>query len=206
MRIGLDFDNTIVRYDEVFHDAAVDWDLIPGNIPVSKLAVRNYLRRLGKDLAWTELQGYVYGLRMCDASVYPGVIEFIRSARMGGAELFIVSHKTRYPFVGPRYNLHDAAAKWIAEELSDRSFSFIDSDHVFFESTKEEKIARIASCACDYFIDDLPEILRMHGFPVRTEKLLFDPEGLHDSPDIYRRFSSWEALLSYFEVKWMARA
>ena len=43
--------------------------------------------------------------------------------------------------------------------------NLIEPDHVFFELTKEEKIARVANIGCDYFIDDLPEILLMPGFP-----------------------------------------
>ena len=58
--IGVDFDNTIVCYDGVFHRAAVERGLIPPELPVSKGQVRDHLRRLGQEHAWTELQGEVY--------------------------------------------------------------------------------------------------------------------------------------------------
>lgn len=205
MRIGLDFDNTIVSYDALFHAVAVERALVPADTPVSKLAVRDHLRRVGQEPAWTELQGYVYGARMGEATAYPGAIEFICAARAAGAEVFIVSHKTRHPFLGPRYDLHEAAAKWITAELTDGACPLFTADHVFFELTKEEKIARIAACACDYFVDDLPEILQMRGFPAGAEKLLFDPEGLHRTADTGQRFASWKALRSYFDSRWMAR-
>ena len=41
MRIGLDFDNTIVTYDSLFHKVATEQGLVPASLPVSKLAVRD---------------------------------------------------------------------------------------------------------------------------------------------------------------------
>jgi hypothetical protein len=205
MRIGLDFDNTIVCYDALFHTVAVEQKLIPSDTPISKLAVRDHLRRLGQNQTWTQLQGYVYGARMSEAVAYPGAIEFIREARRFGNEIIIVSHKTRHPFLGPRYDLHDAAAKWIEAELTDGASSLVAVDHVFFELTKEEKIARIGACACDYFVDDLPEILQMQGFATGITKLLFDPQDLHRTVNIRRRFVSWQALLFYFDSKWVTQ-
>lgn len=206
MHIGLDFDNTIVSYDALFHTVGVARGLVPKETPVSKLAVRDHLRQVGQEPAWTELQGYVYGACMGEAEAFPGAIEFIRAARAAGAEVFIVSHKTRHPFLGPRYDLHEAAAKWIAAELTDGDAPLLAAGRVFFELTEEEKIARISACACDYFVDDLPEILQMPGFPAGAEKLLFDPEGLHGTADVGQRFASWQALRSYFDSRWMARA
>ena len=64
MRIGIDFDNTIVCYDDVFHKAASLQGLIPEGLPSSKNSVRDYLRKIGKEENWTRLQGTVYGSRM----------------------------------------------------------------------------------------------------------------------------------------------
>ncbi|MCH8872612.1 haloacid dehalogenase-like hydrolase, partial [candidate division KSB1 bacterium] len=73
----MDFDNTIVSYDHVFHMVAVDHGLIDPAVPASKVAIRDHMRRTGNEDAWTELQGYVYGKRMADASAFPGVVEFL---------------------------------------------------------------------------------------------------------------------------------
>ena len=67
MKIGVDFDNTIVSYDKVFHKVALEQSLIKSNLNISKIAVRDYLREQGQNNIWTELQGYVYGERMLDA-------------------------------------------------------------------------------------------------------------------------------------------
>ena len=77
MKIGVDFDNTIVSYDKVFHKVALEQSLIKNNLNISKIAVRDYLRDKGQNNIWTELQGYVYGKRMLDADVFPGFIEFL---------------------------------------------------------------------------------------------------------------------------------
>src|SRR5262245_43078397 len=44
MLIGVDFDNTIVSYDALFHRIATERDLIPADLPVNKTAVRDHLR------------------------------------------------------------------------------------------------------------------------------------------------------------------
>ena len=44
-KIGIDFDNTIVSYDDLFHKIATEQKLIPENFPHSKLLIRDYLRK-----------------------------------------------------------------------------------------------------------------------------------------------------------------
>ena len=89
MRIGIDFDNTIVCYDEAFHASAVEKKLIPPSTPRSKSAVRDYLRRIGNEAAWTELQGYMYGSRMELASPYPGFDRFLSLCKSKEILVFI---------------------------------------------------------------------------------------------------------------------
>ena len=113
MHIGIDFDNTIVCYDALFHRVCLEKGLITPNIPANKSDVRNYLRRIGKEDAWTEMQGYVYGARMSEASPYPGVIEFVTASLRAGTPVSIISHKTRHPFIGPQYDLHQSARDWL---------------------------------------------------------------------------------------------
>lgn len=179
MRIGLDFDNTIVSYDALFHKVAREQDVVPPETSINKLAVRDYLRRIDREEIWTEMQGTVYGARMDEAPTYPGVIEFLRWAGQAGHELAIVSHKTKYPFLGPQYDLHAAARGWVERHLIENGSPLIPAAQVFFELTKEEKLARIGDFGCDVFLDDLPEILQASGFPASTRRILFDPEGHH---------------------------
>ncbi|MGZ0080406.1 hypothetical protein [Methylomonas sp. YC3] len=196
MRIGLDFDNTIVSYDELFHKVAREQNLVPPETPVNKLAVRDHLRAVGQEDRWTEMQGYVYGARMDEAAVYPGVIEFMRLASGAGHALAIVSHKTRHPFLGPQYDLHASARGWIERHLLADGEPLIPASQIYFELTKQEKIARIADTQCDIFVDDLPEILMAEGFPLTAERWLFDPECHHAQSSLkeLKHFSSWAAI------------
>lgn len=179
MRIGLDFDNTIVSYDALFHKVACEKSLLNDDVPVNKLAVRDYLRESNREALWTEMQGYVYGARMKEAAAYPAVIPFLQRMRAAGHTLAIMSHKTKHPYVGQAYDLHQAAREWIQHHLMQNNEMIIPPANVFFELTKEEKIARIRDFRCDVFIDDLPEILLAKTFPLKTRRILFDPEQHH---------------------------
>jgi hypothetical protein len=176
MRIGIDFDNTIACYDGVFHAAALERGLIPADLGSGKNAIRDYLNGNGRADDFTELQGYVYGARMELVAPYPGFAEFVAAASKAGHELCIVSHKTRHPILGPKHDLHAAASGFLIERgLVGGDDGQIDPADVFFELTKEAKVARVAALGCQAFIDDLPEIFALPGFPGTTRGILFDP-------------------------------
>jgi hypothetical protein len=200
LRIGIDFDNTIVSYDALFHRAAVDRGLVQADLPPNKLAVRDHLRRIGREDDWTELQGYVYGPRIAEAAPFPGAIEFFRWARDAGIDVRIVSHRTKHPFIGPQHDLHAAARGWVTLFLE--SQGLIRHDQAFFELTKAEKVARIASTGCTHFIDDLPEILLADGFPASTQRILFDPEGHHAAHPTLQALGRWDDIRRHFEQLW----
>lgn len=196
MRIGIDFDNTIADYEGVFHAAAMERGLIEASLPKSKNAVRDFLNGAGRKDDFTALQGYVYGARMDLARPYPGFGDFIATARVGGHQLYIVSHKTRRPLLGPAYDMHEAARGF----LRDHGFSgdtAIPAEHIFFEERKEEKIGRAAALAVDVFVDDLPEILTMPGLPAGCRRILFAPDGTgpETSLETCRSWSDIAALL-----------
>jgi hypothetical protein len=203
VRIGIDFDNTIVSYDALFHRVALEAALIPPDLSATKLSVREHLRQAGKEDAWTAMQGYVYGARMEEALAYPGAMDFFSWACAEGIGLAIVSHKTRYPFIGQRYDLHEAARGWVKKFLIERTAPLIDAGEVYFELTQEEKIARIAALELDIFIDDLPEIFLAAGFPERTSPLLFDPDGVFPVDERITALRSWAQIRQYVERLWM---
>lgn len=176
MRIGIDFDNTIACYDGVFLRAALERGLVPETTGASKNAVRDYLNGSGRTDAFTELQGYVYGARMDLVAPYPGFQAFVAAARAAGHTLYVVSHKTRHPIRGPKHDMHAAALGF----LNARGFvgeTMIPEANVYFEETKDAKVARASALGCEVFIDDLPEILAMPGLPVAARAILFDPDG-----------------------------
>lgn len=199
MRIGIDFDNTIACYDGVFHAAAVERGLIPAELATDKTSVRNHLRVIGREDDWTELQGYVYGARMDLVGLYPGVTSFIAAAQRAGNDVFIVSHKTRTPYRGPAYDLHEAARGFLsARRLTDPAQGGIPPERAYFELTIAEKLARIEVLRLDSFVDDLPEVLAEPAFPPTCRAILFDPEANH--PDgawkgrRFERHAGWDGI------------
>jgi hypothetical protein len=181
LRIGIDFDNTIIAYDQVFCTAAKLGGLISADFVGGKQAVRDFIRLLPDgELTWQRLQGQVYGKGISGAMLIPGVDAFLRRCRDEGCTVSIVSHKTEYGHYDPeRINLREAARKWMTTNgLLDGEFG-ISSSNIFFEGTRAAKLARIASLSCTHFIDDLEEVLLDPAFPSRVERILFsEHEGV----------------------------
>jgi hypothetical protein len=195
MRLGIDFDNTIVCYDGVFHSLALSKGLIPPSLPSGKSSVRDYLRAVGKEDAWTRLQGEVYGGSMRLAPAFSGVLAFFARARQRGIDLFIISHRTQHPYEGPCYDLHQAAHDWLTHNGFFRPDSGgLSRDRVFLEGTKLDKLRRIGAVGCTHFIDDLPEILGDPAFPHTVEPILFDPSEGKQPKGRCRRVGSWTEL------------
>jgi hypothetical protein len=200
MVLGVDFDNTLVSYDAIFYRVALERGLIPANLEMTKTAVRDHLRATGRESLWTEMQGYVYGPRLADAEPFPGVKEFFAACHRNSVPVFIISHKTRHPFLGEAHDLHAAARGWLGKHgFHDAGGAALPASHVFLEVTKAEKIARIAACGCTCFIDDLPEILADPNFPSNVEKLLFGAAPLPPGSGEMRVFSTWSELHEYLQ-------
>jgi hypothetical protein len=180
MTLGVDFDNTIVRYDGLFHRVAVELGLVPAGLPTSKTAVRDYLRKAGREADWTALQGTVYGPRMGEAELHPGAFDFFARCSALGIEVHIISHKTRTPIAGPAFDLHEAARSWLETAGFHTSPVSLPRTRVHFEETKAAKLTRISACGCSVFIDDLPEILLDPRFPAEVSRWQFLPEDAND--------------------------
>lgn len=198
--IGIDFDNTIICYDRVFHKLALESGLIPDDLPPGKNSIRNHLRRTGKENLWIEMQGQVYGDKIIEAESYPGVNDFFAYCKLNNISTCIVSHKTKHPYRGPKYDLHDAGYRWLRlKGFFDGQKFGMSSRQVYFELTKEEKIQRIVSLKCTHFIDDLPEILIADGVPRDLTKILFDPsDDFQDIPNVVRK-RSWAEIIEFFK-------
>lgn len=181
MRIGLDFDNTIIGYFDVFLSAAKERGLLGPEVRcASKQAIRDAIRLLPDgEITWQRLQGFVYGRGIREATMYAGVDQFLRRCRAEGHTMFIVSHKTEYGHYDPaRVNLREAALGWMTAQGFFHADGYgIPSDNVYFESTRAEKLRRIALLGCTHFIDDLEEVLSDPGFPPSVARILFSAEA-----------------------------
>jgi hypothetical protein len=182
--VGIDFDNTLVSYDALIHDVAVERGLIAGGAAVGKRTVRDQIRlRPDGEVEWQKIQGLVYGPRMARAQLMAGAAEFIRECRARKWLLYIVSHKTEFAgYDESRTNLRHAAVAWMtSQKFFEPDGLGFSRDQVFFESTRDAKVARIKALGCTHFIDDLEEVFLEPAFPAEVEQLLFVswPE-LHD--------------------------
>jgi hypothetical protein len=196
VRIGLDFDNTIICYDAVFTQAAIQRGLLPQGFRGNKQFVRDEIRRRPEgDLAWQGLQGYVYGKGIVGAHPFAGVDGFLRRAQAAGAQVSIVSHKTEHGHFDPdRINLRTAALGWMEAQkfFADDGFA-IDRRNIHFAATRAEKIARIAALGCETFIDDLEEVFVDPLFPTDVTKILFSESACPDQTP-YRVCRTWQAI------------
>lgn len=193
IKLGLDFDNTLITYDALFKKAAFEKKLIPKDFPENKNLIRNYLREKNQEILFTLLQGEVYGKRISEATQADGMYEALKEAKNNGIELFIISHKTKTPYKGPKYDLHHAALTWLEKNLFfDKAGIDIPKQNIFFEETKDKKIQRIHELRCSYFIDDLREILSMIN--THTKKILYSPLDNNFMEDDFIAMRRWSDL------------
>lgn len=185
LRIGLDFDNTIITYDDVFLAMARERGLVGANFRGRKQAIRDAIRLLPDgELSWQKLQGQVYGRGLAQAGMFKGVDRFLLRCRDENVPVMIVSHKTEFGHYDPeRLNLRDAAREWMTKHrfFSDAGYG-IAPDDVYFERTRQDKVARIAQLGCTHFIDDLEEVLSDPEFPSSVERILFTQERAAPGP------------------------
>lgn len=187
VRIGIDFDNTLVGYDALFRRLAREkrW---PGAGAASKDAVKSALVAAdGHDRRWQRLQAEAYGSRILEARAFPGALEFVARARREGHEVFVVSHKSERSHIDPSVRLRVWARRWIKTHGAG-----LPENQVLFAPSRDEKIRAIARLGLDVFIDDLPKVLEHPRFPARTARILFHPEPGWD--DVSRRVAALAAV------------
>lgn len=178
MRIGIDFDNTIVDYGDIFTTQACRQGWIKAGDTKTKQQVRDLIKKLPDgEMKWKKLQGLVYGKLIIDADPFEGVIKFIQRCRAEDAEVFIVSHKTEYvEALEEKINLREAALNWLRAK---GFLNSLDESRIFFEHPREDKLARIRELKCTYFIDDLEDVLLEPQFPENVVRILFSSQDGH---------------------------
>lgn len=204
-RIGVDFDNTIACYDEVFPKLATILGFLDGTLTQSKAGVKEAILSLANgDIAWQTLQGRAYGKYMHWASIFPGFIEFLCLSKLRGHEVFIVSHKSEYGhFDDEKIPLRDAAMQWMRSAgLVGGGGLSLPEENIFFESDRDSKIARIQNLSCTHFIDDLGEVLAEPSFPRKTQKILFSPGGDGRAEPVLLAARSWREITRLLHDDW----
>jgi hypothetical protein len=198
--IGIDFDNTIIAYDEVFLSMALERGLIDAGFRGNKREVRDAIRLLPDgERAWQQLQGQVYGKGIAGARLFKGVDLFLRRCRRENAPVYIVSHKTELGHDDlERVNLRGAARDWMTNQglFSDKGYG-IPTENVYFEDTRKAKLERIAHLGCTHFVDDLLEVLTDPDFPRGVDRILFAEGETTSQTPPYVVCPTWRQIEEY---------
>jgi len=192
-KIGIDFDNTLIDYSNVFHYYAQKHFHLDANTVKEKNVIRNKIRELDEgENKWQKLQALIYGPHICDAERFKGTLHFFRRCQKNKITLYIISHKTIFATKDEtQTNLRHAALDWMA---NNNFFQYISKQNIFFESTREAKIRRISQLNCDVFIDDLEEIFFENDFPNNVRKLLFIPNKKKKTTMDIEAAQSWDEI------------
>jgi hypothetical protein len=199
--IGVDFDNTLVSYDEVFHTLSVKQGWIPPTTEKNKKCIRDKIRQLPNgEIEWQKLQAIAYGPRIGEARLIDGVWEFFKLCQQNGVRVYIISHKTEFAnYDGSRTNLRRAALDWMkANQFFQEEGLGLSLDSVFFGMIRQEKIDLIRTLGCTHFIDDLEETFLEETFPSNVEKILFAPYPQPPHLSGIRVLKSWQEISDYF--------
>jgi hypothetical protein len=173
--IGIDFDNTIICYDDVFCNLAFNKGWIDKDIGLSKNEIRDFIHEGDNGVEkWKFLQSMVYSNLISIAPPMPEVFKFIRICNAYNIPVYIVSHKTEYAEIDTNGgSLRKKALDWIRIHKVKYGVH-LPSDNIYFTDTREEKIKLIEKLKFNYFIDDLKEVLCHPFFPISVRKVLIN--------------------------------
>ncbi len=198
---GIDFDNTLVTYDELLAKIACERGLLDCNHTEGKKSIRDRIRLLPDgEIEWQKCQALLYGSRIREAKLSEGVKRFFELARRQSMRIFIISHKTEFsPYEPSGLSLRQAALNWMATNRFFESDGLkLTPDNVFFADTREQKIHYISSLQCTHFIDDLEETLTEATFPSSTTRILYEPGRQSPAPEGIELMKSWREITDYF--------
>jgi hypothetical protein len=197
LRIGLDFDNTLIDYDAAFVAEAERQEAVAPDTATGKRTVKDLvLRNGGGERAWMRIQGQVYGKGIGNGRLIDGVDRVLETAKARGDSVFIVSHKTQFGhFDESRTDLREAALSWMQDHAFFSRFG-LQKDAVFFEDPLEAKISRIAKLHLDAYIDDLAKVLGHTDWPTQTSRIHFTPEP-GETPDGAYPCRDWTEIHAY---------
>ena len=190
MFFGVDFDNTIADYDNLFFHLAVEKNIISKGKKFGKKEIKEKLVAEGREEDWRLLQSIAYGSRMLDAELSSGFADFVKKARNRGFDISIVSHKTCFSnFTNNGINLRDVALRWMEKHSFFCKLGF-SQEEIFFESSKLNKIRKIRHLNFSHFVDDLVEIFQNSNWPKNVNFLLLDKSKSCLDVNV-KKYSSW---------------
>tara|TARA_X000000950_G_scaffold289425_1_gene413265 strand:+ start:7708 stop:9231 length:1524 start_codon:yes stop_codon:yes gene_type:complete len=196
IKLGIDLDNTIICYDDLLYKLAKK--------KFSKIKInknKNTKKKIKTEIInnynnreWTKLQGLIYGKELVKASLFKDFYKTVNYLK-DHYEIFVVSHKTKYPAIGKKIDLRKASKKFLCKnKISYCKDELIKNKNIFFANSKKEKINIIRKKKLDIFIDDLNEILRC--LPKDVKKIHFSKKKIN-----YLNFHKWQQIKNYLISK-----
>ena len=179
MKIGIDLDNTIIDYENIFiKTAKVNKFIFQNSKILNKKDLKKTILRKRSIETWQLLQGIVYGKKIKNAQIMSNFISFIKTAEIFDCEIFIVSHKTKYGhYLNKKINLQTEAYKWIKFNLIENNkLKIIKKKNIYFCESLREKVNQINKLDLDIFIDDLPKVVNHTNLSKKILKILLNKD------------------------------
>jgi hypothetical protein len=200
IHIGIDFDNSIVDYGDIFRKRAFERGYLSSTISLSKEEVKIKIKSLSNgEQKWGVLQAEVYSEGINGAVIMKGFSSFVAECRRCHLPLSIISHKSKHnPYDLKRRNLQYPALDWMKKNrFFDKGGYAFTEDRVFLLETLEDKVGCIKTLNCSHFIDDLRKVLNHSNFPKGVKKILFSPEFSTVNVSRIDFAGNWEKIRNY---------
>jgi hypothetical protein len=192
IRIGFDLDNTILNYDKAFRELAKNDVRLKNVQNLDKETIKSYLISNYGGQAWTKVQGILYTEYLDFAEVDALAVDLINEIS-SKHRVEIVSHKSRFPIIGPKIDMRNVAVRRLKK--TGITFSNKNDISVNFFNTSQEKINYINSLDFSFFLDDLLEILLQLN--VSVTKGWFVSSMSSDKRDSVTIFSNWQEVAEF---------
>lgn len=185
VKLGLDLDNTVINYSE----AARVYALRNSIEAIGTLANLRSVLRTKSDLEWQKAQAWLYSEGLQFATPVEGWSDFLMELKHFNLEIYLISHKTKFtPKNTGKVEIRKYAMRWLEENLKIKEIPQIQG--VYFESTREKKIARIKTLSLNCFVDDLQEVLNNENFPIGVKRVLFGTKSSNTSIKSIKSFDT----------------
>ncbi|MDC0215854.1 hypothetical protein OAJ75_02025 [Candidatus Pelagibacter sp.] len=188
MILGVDFDNTLINYDKVFSEIAKKNNLINKTLKSKELVKKKVIFKHGED-EWTRLQGQVYGKEILKAHRNKFIKESLDKINKI-AKIYLISHKTKFPIIGKKINMHNSALVWLKKNNLYGKNKVFNKENIFFERTLQDKVNKIKLLKCDIYIDDLTSVLDRLDFEII--KILFNKKKIG-----YNSINNWKKIKNF---------
>lgn len=175
--VAIDLDNTLIDYRAPLSVIASRLGLDS----TDRADIRQHLRRDAKGhKLWQNIQAEVYTSGLETAALADGSLEFLMQCKAQSVAVFVVSHKTKWVGSGLNHiSLRDRAKNFLVR--TGVLFDLLPESRLYFESTRDAKVARVNELGVSILLDDLPEVLNHPDLSPDIEAILFKTDGAADS-------------------------